>query len=313
MSGALEQLSDEELLAAFESCTLSCEAWTHRAHIRVGYLYASQCDLPAAIQRMRAGLKALNAVHGTPESLERGYHETITVAFLRLIQAAARKETFPSSEDFCQRHPELLDKNLLLKFYSRERLRSLEAKTQFIAPDLSPLPPIAMTITIRPETVGDCSAIDAVNRRAFGQDEEANLVKTLREQGFVTLSLVAECDGQIVGHILFGPLVIATKSGVVAALSLAPMAVAPSWQRRGIGTKLIKEGLRRCKEAGHRIVIVVGHPEYYPRFGFSAALAGQLQSPFSGNPAWMALELVPGALRGIAGPVKYPPPFGIVR
>jgi putative acetyltransferase len=89
------------------------------------------------------------------------------------------------------------------------------------------------------------------------------------------------------------------------------VAVLPARQREGIGSRLIEEGLRRCRELGHKIVIVVGHPEYYPRFGFSMALAEALASPFSGNPAWMALELVPGALQGVAGSVKYPPPFGI--
>ncbi len=88
------------------------------------------------------------------------------------------------------------------------------------------------------------------------------------------------------------------------------MAVLPSYQRTGIGTRLLQEGLRACAEAGHRIVVVLGHPAYYPRFGFSAAMAERLKAPFSGE-AFMALELVPGALTGVVGKVCYPPPFGL--
>ena len=312
MHDAYEFISDQELVAAFESCSLRREQWTHRAHVRVGYLYASQLSLEEAATRMRSGLQALNAVHGTPESVDRGYHETITIAFLRLIRAAIDEHgPFQSSQEFCESRPELLDKNLLSRFYSRDRIKSLAAKARFVEPDLAPLPSPPMQISIRPETIDDHPAIAEVNRLAFGQDDEADLVAALRDAGYATLSLVAEVEGQIVGHILFGPLTIVTNRDV-AALSLAPMAVRPARQRQGIGSRLIEEGLRKCREAGHKIVIVVGHPDYYPRFGFRAKLAETLSSPFSGNPAWMALELVPGALQGVAGTVKYPPPFGIV-
>jgi putative acetyltransferase len=90
---------------------------------------------------------------------------------------------------------------------------------------------------------------------------------------------------------------------------LAPLAVVPSHQRRGIGSLLVGEGLRACAEAGHRIVVVVGHPDFYPRFGFSAKLAERLKSPCSG-PAFMTMELVAGALEDVEGEVRYPPPFG---
>lgn len=307
-------IADIDLLAAFESCTLPCDKWTHVAHIRVGYLYASQFDRTTATVRMRSGLHALNAIHGTPESLDRGYHETITVAFMRLICTAIQEHgTFQSSEAFCQRCPELLNKSALLRFYSRDRLMTLEAKRRFIEPDLAPLPYSAAAISIRHEKPGDYAAIEEVNRLAFRQDDEANLVTTLRAGGYATLSLVAQANDQIVGHVLFGPLTISTPSHDVAALSLAPMAVAPHWQRQGIGTRLIEEGLQICRGMGHKIVVVVGHPEYYPRFGFCAELAKSLTSPFTSSPAWMALELAPGALHGIAGKVIYPPPFDIVH
>ena len=137
------------------------------------------------------------------------------------------------------------------------------------------------------------------------------LVDALRAGGHARLSLVAEIDGDVVGHVLFSDLPILTDRGVVPALALAPVAVRPDQQRRGIGSALIRAGLAAARAAGHRIVVVLGHAEYYPRFGFSAKLAEPLSSPFSGRDSWMALELVPGALDGVEGAVQYAPPFGI--
>ena len=165
---------------------------------------------------------------------------------------------------------------------------------------------------IRAEEQSDFEAIREVNRLAFGRDDESRLVDALRAEGHARVSLVAEVDGQVVGHILFSDLPILTPGGRVRALSLAPMSVVPTQQRHGIGSVLVKQGLRSCHEAGHRIVVVLGHPEFYPRFGFSAKLAERLRSPFSG-PAFMALELVPGALDGVEGEVRYPPPFGLTK
>ena len=165
-----------------------------------------------------------------------------------------------------------------------------------------------MTAAIRPESTPDHPAVRVVNRLAFGGEDEARLVDALRYGGYVRASLVAEVDGQVVGHVLFGDLPIITPGGPVEALFLAPLAVAPPHQRRGIGSALVEEGLRACRDAGYRIVIVLGHPEFYPRFGFSAKMVETLRSPFSG-PAFMALELVPGALDGVEGEVRYPPPF----
>lgn len=170
---------------------------------------------------------------------------------------------------------------------------------------------------IRPETAADRPAIAELNRLAFGQEAEARLVDELREGGFVRLSLVAavgretgvEPGEQIVGHILFSRLPIVRENGVVEGLALAPMAVTPARQRQGIGSRLAQAGLSACRSAGHAIVVVLGHAEFYPRFGFSAKLAESLSSPFGGGPSWMALELTPGALNGVAGRVEYAPPF----
>jgi putative acetyltransferase len=167
-----------------------------------------------------------------------------------------------------------------------------------------------MSVLIRPETAADLDAIRHVHCLAFGQDEEARLVDALREGGFVRLSLIAEPAGQVVGHILFSDLPIVTEAGTVPTLALAPMAVLPGFQKQGIGSALVRRGLDECRRQGHTIVIVVGHPHFYPRFGFSSKLAAPLASPFSGKESFMALELVPRALDGVAGRVQYPPPFG---
>jgi predicted N-acetyltransferase YhbS len=166
-------------------------------------------------------------------------------------------------------------------------------------------------MTIRPETTADHEAIRHVNRLAFGQDDEAGIVDALRRDGYGRVSLVALVSGKIVGHILFSDLRILTDSGTVSALCLAPMAVVPEYQKQGIGSALVQKGLEACRNQGYRIVVVLGHSHFYPRFGFSAKLAVPLLSPFCGRESWMALELVPGALEGVNGWVRYPPPFGI--
>lgn len=161
---------------------------------------------------------------------------------------------------------------------------------------------------IRQERANDHAAIKEVNRLAFGREDEARLVDALGDGGYARLSLVAEDEGKISGHVLFSELSIETRRGNLPALALAPVAVIPERHGRGIGSTLIREGLRTCAEMGHRIIIVLGHPGYYPRFGFSAKLARSLKSQYSGE-AFMALELEPGALDGVAGKVEYPPPF----
>jgi putative acetyltransferase len=153
--------------------------------------------------------------------------------------------------------------------------------------------------------------VHAVHESAFGRPDEANLVDSLRTEGAVLVSLVAELEEHIVGHILLTRMSIETAAGSVSAVALAPVAVLPEYQRRGIGAELIVRGLDILRDHGERIVIVLGHPGYYPRFGFSEEKARGLESPFPPE-AYMALDLTPGALDGVRGKVKYPRAFGLV-
>jgi putative acetyltransferase len=168
----------------------------------------------------------------------------------------------------------------------------------------------AVELTIRAEIDADHLPIRQLNEAAFGGTGEADLIESLRREGVVLLSLVAALDSRIVGHILFSRMSIDTPSGAAAAVALAPLAVLPGYQRRGIGGRLIREGVDHLRGLGERLVIVVGHPDYYPRFGFSTALARSLESPFPRD-AFMALALWPGALEGIAGRVRYSRAFGL--
>jgi putative acetyltransferase len=168
---------------------------------------------------------------------------------------------------------------------------------------------VAVPILIREETSHDHEAVRQVNRFAFDQEEEGQLVDALRAGNFARISLVAEAERQVVGHILFSDLAIITANGTVAALALAPVAVLPDFQRFGIGSALVRRGLEICKERGHRIVVVLGHPDFYPRFGFSAKLAECLESSYGSGPSHMAIELEPGVLDDVVGRLVYSPPF----
>lgn len=133
--------SDPVLLAAFEDGSLPVEQWTHRSHVRVACLYAMRDAFDAATDRMRRGLQSYNAATDTPETVDRGYHETITQAFMRLICAAVEHDgPYISSNAFCEAHPELLTPSALHPYYTQKLLRTLEAKSTFVAPDRQPLP-----------------------------------------------------------------------------------------------------------------------------------------------------------------------------
>ena len=170
-----------------------------------------------------------------------------------------------------------------------------------------------MKLSIRPEKPEDISSIYALNKSAFGQDNEARLVDALRESDvFIPeLSLVAEMNDEIVGHILFTRLKIVSGIGIKhESLALAPMAVSPDRQRQGIGTELVVHGLAKSKELGFDSVILLGHKEYYPRFGFVPASRWNIKAPFDCSDAvFMALELKQGSLTDVSGTVEYPPEF----
>ena len=164
---------------------------------------------------------------------------------------------------------------------------------------------------IRAETTDDHASVATVNIAAFGGEEEARLVDLLRKERLLIASLVAVDDAeQVIGHIALSPATLLVGSNERQVASLAPMAVVPSRQRQGIGSMLVDRGLHACRNAGYRAVIVVGHPNYYPRFGFSHALVEKLANPFATGTAFMGLELARGALSDVeGGRVVYPEVF----
>lgn len=151
----------------------------------------------------------------------------------------------------------------------------------------------------------DHPAIAEIVARAFGQADEARLVERLREGGDVLFELVSQAEDGLDGHILFSRLW-ADRAEMFAAL--APLAVRPDRQRAGVGAALVRAGLESAREFGAHGVLVLGHPAYYPRFGFAAETARQVQSPFSGQPAFMAIGLEPGAFDAPLS-VAYPDAF----
>ena len=162
---------------------------------------------------------------------------------------------------------------------------------------------------IRPEAQADSAAVRSVNVAAFETPAEADLVEALHRKDMSLVALVAEADGRIVGHILFSPVSLAEHANL-NLMGLAPMAVAPDYQRKGIGSALVREGLARCKDLGCRAVVVVGHAEYYPRFGFVPAHRFALRCEYD-VPAdvFMVAELEAGALNGASGLVRYDDAF----
>jgi len=168
-------------------------------------------------------------------------------------------------------------------------------------------------VHIRSEETKDFPMIWQINKAAFDRDAEADLVNNLRNAGAVTLSLVADSFGQLVGHIMFSPMVIATDRGEIPAVGLGPMAVLPGFQNRGVGSQLVRTGLERLKEMGHQIVIVLGHPWFYPRFGFqpSQPLGIRWENNVP-DEVFMVMPLRDGALEGIRGVARYHPAFADV-
>lgn len=167
-------------------------------------------------------------------------------------------------------------------------------------------------VEIRKEQSEDIPVISEIHRKAFGGETEPRLVEAIRESdGFIPeLSIVAEKDDNVVGHILFSPITIETDNETLSALSLAPMGVLPDHQNQGIGSELVRSGLAGCQKLGHYIVIVIGYPKYYTRFGFVPAAKKGLKVSFDvPDEAFMVFEGITGALEGVSGTVIYPPFF----
>jgi putative acetyltransferase len=163
-------------------------------------------------------------------------------------------------------------------------------------------------LRIRDERAGDIAAIRRVIERAFGQPDEAILVEALRRGDALTVSMVAEAGGEIVGHVAFSPVTIRSRDTTSEGLGLAPLAVIPEQQRRGIGA-----GLDAGRARGHRVVVLVGKPAYYRRFGFAAASGFGLECAIPVPvEVFLAAELSPGALAGCSGVVSYRPEFDAV-
>jgi hypothetical protein len=133
-------MDDATFLNAFEARRISRADWTHRAHVKIAYLYLRQFPLPIAIEKVRAGIQALNAANGVADTPTGGYHETTTLAWVRIVHATLAEHGPAASADaFIEAHPPLAQKNLLRQFYSEERFASPEAKWDFVEPDLAPL------------------------------------------------------------------------------------------------------------------------------------------------------------------------------
>jgi putative acetyltransferase len=162
---------------------------------------------------------------------------------------------------------------------------------------------------IRPAEPYDFAAIRGVISHAFDRADEANLVEQLRTDGEVVCEFAAASEHAVQGHILYSRLRIEQGDEILEAAALAPVSVLPHFQRQGLGGELIRAGNACCAELGCAAIIVLGHADYYPRFGFSATAAAALQAPFSG-PHFMALALRPGALSS-GGRVRYAKAFGV--
>jgi len=162
---------------------------------------------------------------------------------------------------------------------------------------------------IRAEKKSDRDSVSTVNLLAFETPSEANLVAALRQQANPVVSLVAEVDGVVIGHIIFSPVSISDHPNL-KVMGLAPMAVTSEHQRKGVGSALVRAGLEQCRNLGYVAVVVPGHPDYYPRSGFLPSSRFGIDSEYDvPEELFMAMELQPDALSGIVGRVRYHPAF----
>lgn len=170
-----------------------------------------------------------------------------------------------------------------------------------------------MPSTVRLETPADVAAIYRVNEAAFGRPNEANLVNALRTAADPVLSLVATVQDQVVGHLFFSPVaIVPAREPAPKVLGLAPLAVMPDHQRRGVGSQLVQQGLAECRRLGFDAIVVLGDPCYYQRFGFVPAKQYGLTCEYSvPDDAFQAVELSQGSLQSCRGVVKYRPEFAL--
>lgn len=164
-------------------------------------------------------------------------------------------------------------------------------------------------LVIREEQSSDISAIRTVNERAFKRADEANLVALLRDADQAIISLVATAAEKVVGHILFSPVSFESNPHHIRGLGLAPIAVLPEYQHRGIGSRLVIQGLEESRKQGYDLVVVLGHKDYYSRFGFKRASMYDLGNEYGADESFMVLELRKGTLSDVGGLVKYRPEF----
>ena len=164
-----------------------------------------------------------------------------------------------------------------------------------------------MSVRIQPESWDDADGIRAVHLAAFPTAVEADLVKALKEDFHSEISLVAKDEGQIVGHVLLSRMKVEGGGREFRALGLAPVAVLPDRQGKGVGSQLIEEALRRAEAQGEEMVFVLGEPDYYGRFGFEPSAAAPFASLYAG-PYLMAKSF--GAPLPVAGTAAYAPAFG---
>ena len=168
-----------------------------------------------------------------------------------------------------------------------------------------------MKIEIRKEIQSDYQSVREINDAAFGQSVEGNIVDKIRSACDESLSLVAIVEGNVVGHILFSPATIECEGKKIQGMGLGPMAVLPQYQRQGVGSMLVNEGIRILKESKIPFIVVLGHHDYYPRFGFQVASNYGLVPQWDGIPdeAFMVILLNPSVMEKVRGQVKYRPEF----
>ena len=313
-------MTDEEFLAAFENCTLPYSEWTHEAHIRAAYLYASRSKLNKAIDQMRHSIQAYNKATGTPDAIDRGYHETITQAFMHLV-FAANKQTGPhqTAQKFCDTHPELLTKYVLKNFYSREHLMTREAKTRFVEPDLSPLPDAGQPIDQRGLPPGNASVGHSENltqqlsnkepsgrakkteiRALTGHDahevsELAIRSKSVwgynREQMAVFREELTMTPGQLDSRIAYGICIRKRLIGFYTILAedkhtaeLEHLFVDPEHLKQGLGRTLLNHAISHCQSLRFQEITVLSDPNagsFYERCG--AQLVEHIPSSIPGR------------------------------